>query len=282
MTTRSLDHFQTLRHILEVNDKFVAESQKQEAFSDPSQNGNRAPAFSLKSGSLSSICNYERIWQNKRARTALTAYLVFMISQFVINYFGLLVLIIVDRPIVLTISQIWNILGSYFFSIFVGLEINDNIAHPFQDLNREVGAFRELRISLFAQSISLILNFISTVIVWKSPDPWLSLQNDPTLDPEDFTMLMRVFTMLSLQISILAWLVTVINLYITDRRLLSHFYKIEHTQQAEDIETKYNDICLNDTTYELDFKTYYNKNGSLWHGSKAKGTLNQNAFRWYW
>lgn len=259
MSLRTVDHFRTIDKILAHNDKLLRENS--------GGNTQETPSFSISPGSIFEISNMEAIFNNNRSLNSLLIYIVFMVSQLIINYIGFIVLDIEKKPVVLTMSQIYNIFGSYFFPLVLAAQVEENISNPFHDLNREAAVYRNFRLSAIIQTIGLILSVWATIEVF-TKGPYIKQElNFPELGTRevDITGFVRVYQLITMQIVICTLVLSLVNLYITDRRLVNYFNRIESTQNKNDLEGMFHSVQIPDDMYEKDLKTYY-RNGESYHG----------------
>lgn len=209
----------------------------------------------------------EAVLNNKRSLHSLIIYIVFMVSQLIINYIGIIILDIENRPAILTVSQIYNIFGSYFFPLVMAAQVDENLTNPFQDLNREADVYKNFRLSAIIQGVGLILSIGATVEVFTG-GPY-NMQKSAFPQPGttniDITVFVRVYQLTTMQIVICTLILSLVNLYITDRRLINYFNRIETTQAKTDLEGMFHSVQIPDDMYEKDLKTYY-RNGTSFHG----------------
>lgn len=258
MSLRGVDHFKTIRRILAHNDML-----QRTRLAHP----DAGPSYTLATGSVFDMSNMDKVWNNKRTMRSMVVYVVFMVSQLVINYVGIVVLDIENRPLVLTLSQIYNIFGSYFFPLIMAVQVDENVRNQFQDLNREAEVYRNFRLSAIVQGLGLALSVWATIQVFNG-GPYVMQRSafpQPGARQVDITSFVRVYQLITMQIVVCTLVLSLVNLYITDRRLVNYFNRIETTQDKTDLEAMFQSAQIPDDMYERDLKTYY-LNGLSFHG----------------
>lgn len=241
MTTRTVNHFKTLREILDYNDRLT-----HNLYTDEETLATHAPHYRIKEATLFSVINWNEIMTNRKLIVILITMILATLGQLAFSYVAIGLVNVQQDISLFYVSQGLNLLFSYVLPMTMLTEIDVVRENPLEKLSTEIQIYRRLRVTAVIQFLCTVISGI-TLNVMITGGPYTREQfgigDGPTVT-EDVTGFVRLIQFISFQISLVVLILTFVNLYMTDRKIRCCFNRVERMQNTSDMEVMFNDTIL--------------------------------------
>lgn len=163
-----------------------------------------------------------------------------MLSQLILSYIGFLYFDVDNRPIIFVISQLYNMLSSYFFPLVLMTAVDDNIDRPFHDLSEEMYAYQTFLLSVLIESVGFGLTIWATVAIFTSNEKFILIEYDLYTRQNrhvDVASFLRFYQLITCNLMAITLLVSIVNCLITRQKILRYLNRIERMQSPVDYDS---------------------------------------------
>lgn len=252
MTTRTMGNFKTLREILDIHDRMnhhematqIDQLNEQADPSDP--NNHYLRGYSIKRTSIISVLDWNAVYSNNKLSSCIMVLLITVVSQLVFSYISFALVNVQQNMTLFYICQGLNLIFSYLIPLTLIQDIEEVFENPAVQLSSEIHIYKQLRFCAYVHTICFIVS-LSTVIYLFQNGPFIELRlnfRDMVETPVDLTSFIRILQLISFQLTSINLILSLLNLYLTSRKIRHCYNRMEKLQNPEDMDTMFNSSLM--------------------------------------
>jgi hypothetical protein len=238
MTTRTLNNFKTLRELLDYNDVM----ERSEQIISTNEISTNRKEYTIKKSSLLAVSDWNAIYSNNKLFSCMLLMLVTILSQLVFSYIAFGLVSVKENVDMFYISQAINLIFSYLLPLSIIQGINDVLENPFSELSNEISVYKQLRNCVIAQLFCTIISMIALIKIFNGgsfTEIRFNYQEKKELSI-DMTSFIKILQVISFQLTLINLILVFANYCLMNRKIRHCINRIEHLQNASDMEAMFN------------------------------------------
>lgn len=248
MTTRTLGNFKTLREILDFNDRLNQNeietqiNELNERVDVMNPNNHFLRGYSIKKTSITSVLDWNAVYSNDKLFSCIMVLLITVVSQLVFSYISFALVNVQQNMVLFYCCQGLNLIFSYLIPLTLIQDIEEVFENPTVQLASEIHIYKQLRFCSYVHFLCFVVSLCTLVYLFRN-GPFIEMRvniRDMVETPIDMTTFIRILQLISFQLTSINLILSLLNLFLTSRKIRHCYNKIERLQNPQDMDLMFN------------------------------------------